>query len=732
MIAKIIVDISNSEVDRIFDYLIPSGFDLQAGDRVRVPFGNRSIEGFCIKISDKAEGEFTLKPVSEKLDESPLITPEMLGLMEFMKEKYHIRYVDSLRLFIPNKLRGGRVKELKREFISLNPILTHEQIFARISPRAKAQLAVAERLMGGGEYLSILNSEYSNSAIKALIDANLAVKSKETVMRTPYKFLYGENNGVQLTKEQNNTIDRIYSSSQSTVLIHGVTGSGKTEVYLACIAKALQEGKSAIMLVPEISLTPQMLKIFRARFGDEVAMLHSGLSDGERYDEWRRLKSSEAHIAIGARSAIFAPLKDVGIIIIDEEHDSSYISESNPRFNTVDIASYRCQYNSCKLVLGSATPSVESYLKAKKGEYALCEMNKRISANGMPSIEIIDMAKELRSGNTDIFSTALKDALINTVKAGNQAMIFLNRRGYASFMMCKECGYIAKCSDCDISLTYHKEDNTLKCHYCGKRYKALTRCPNCQSTSIKQGRVGTEKVVSEVERLIEGVSVLRMDNDTTSTKTAYLEILGAFAAGQAQVLVGTQMIAKGHDFPSVTLVGVLDADMSLYYSDYRSAERTFQLITQVAGRAGRSVKEGKVLIQTYSPKHYIFNFVKNYNYKGFFDKENNTREVTAFPPYTTIIRVLISSLDESTAIETAKAVYSGVKIIKAESEKDFIYLQAMKAPITRIQNKYRYQIIARIRREREESVISRIYACIDSIKQKNASVFVEINPQSMS
>ncbi len=731
MIAKVIVDISNSEVDKIFDYLIPSNFELAVGDRVLVPFGSRSIEGFCIKITEYSDGKFKLKPILKKLDNKPLIKAEMLQLAEYMRSKFYLRYADVLRLFIPSKLRGNKVKVLEREYC----VLASEDINAlksRISPRAKSQLAVVDRLAGGGEYLTILNTEFSPSVINSLVEKGVIVKSKQEVLRRPASDVENGANKVVLTDTQKNAIAEINNSDKDIVLLHGVTGSGKTEVYMSLIENALKQSKSAIALVPEISLTPQIMRVFRSRFGDDIAMLHSGLSDGERYDEWRRIYDGDAKIVVGARSAIFAPVENLGVIIVDEEHDSSYISESNPRFRTLEVAEFRAKYNGCKVVLGSATPSVESYNAAKCGKIKLVEMNKRISKNGMPNIQIVDMAQELRMGNFSVFSNELKQKMQDTINAGNQAMVFINRRGYASYMQCKSCGYIAKCSDCDIALTYHKEDNMLKCHYCGKRFKPLDICPNCHSESIKQGKIGTEKVVKELQELLgEDIKILRMDNDTTTTKTAYLDILGAFRRGEAQVLVGTQMIVKGHDFPNVTLVGVLDADMSLYFSDYRSCERTYQLITQVAGRAGRKDKLGEVVIQTYSPKHYLFNFVKNYDYKGFFDKELNTRQVTNFPPFTTIVRVLATNEIEEKSLNCTKKIYDNLKELRAEYGQEFVYMQAMKSPINKIQNKYRFQIVLRIKRGFEDEIIGKIYDIVDKNKQGN-SVFVEINPQSMS
>ncbi|MDE6614698.1 MAG: primosomal protein N', partial [Clostridia bacterium] len=415
-----------------------------------------------------------------------------------------------------------------------------------------------------------------------------------------------------------------------------------------------------------------------------------------------------------------------------EEHDSSYVSESNPRYRTIDVALFRANYNKAKVVLGSATPSIESYLSAKRNEYALAVMDERISDKGMPNIEIVNMSHELLMGNTSMFSAKLEESIKATIAKGEQVMIFLNRRGHSSFVMCRKCGYIAKCTDCDVSLTYHSVDNMLKCHYCGKRFKMLSCCPDCGSINIKYGKLGTQRVVEEIERLVPDVKVLRMDNETTTTKTAYLDILGAFASKEAQVLVGTQMIAKGHDFPDVTLVGILDADMSLYHQDYRSNERTFQLVTQVAGRAGRSNKCGKVILQTYAPNHYVYRFASKYDYQGFFEKENNVRLTTNFPPYTTIIRVLMTSENEDKVIECAKTIYRQLSDFANRNASEFLYIQAMRSPLSRIQNKYRYQIIARIKREKEREIIAEFYDVIERNKFRQVTVFAELNPQNMA
>ena len=542
--------------------------------------------------------------------------------------------------------------------------------------------------------------------------------------------MVGKSKEITLTAQQKNAVDTIMNND-GVFLLHGVTGSGKTEVYMAVISEIIKQGKTAIMLAPEISLTPQMLSVFRERFGNRVGLMHSALSDGERFDEWLRLLKGEAVIALGARSAIFAPLQNVGAIIIDEEHDTSYISESNPRYFTEDIAKYRTKYNNCKLILGSATPSLGTYQKAKDKEYTLITLNKRVNHREMPDMEIIDMRQEVRAGNNNIFSRKLLLELEHTIKSGNQVMLFINRRGFSSFVRCRQCGYIPVCQSCDISLTYHKDDNQLKCHYCGQQYYMLTECPKCHSAHLAKGRIGTERVVEEVQKLFPEVKVLRMDFDTTSSKDSYAEILSAFGRKEAQVLVGTQMIVKGHDFKDVTLVGVLDADLSLYFSDFRSNENTYQIITQVAGRAGREKKAGKVVIQTYNPHHYVFRFAKNYDYLGFFDKESNIRETTKFPPYSKIVRILIRSKDEEKALIAARKCYNLMRELKPE-QKEIFRVKAMRAPLKKLRSEYRFQVVVWIEKDGDNEALKKLYEIAAKISEKNVVTFVEINPTQMT
>ncbi len=722
MIYEVIVDVSNGEVDKVFDY--SSNLTIETGSRVKVPFGPRTLEGFVIGAKESTNIE--TKEIIAKLDDFTPITVEMIELVKYLNKTNNLRFVDSLRLCIPSKLRGGKVKEKKINYITLD--VDYSLAITMIKRNAPKQLAIIERLKEEGEFESVLNSAFGASAVKTLIDKGLLHKEQQVFRRTP-KAMDSKTKKITLTDTQKRAKESILSY-EGTTLLHGVTGSGKTEIYLSVIDEMLKCGKTAIMLVPEISLTPQMLAVFRGRFGDKVGVLHSGLSDGERFDEWLRLLKGEAKVALGARSAIFAPIKNVGVIIIDEEHDNSYISESNPRYYTHDIAEFRRKYNNAKLVLGSATPSLGTYLKATKGEYNLVTLSERVNKQKLPYMEIIDMRKELRSGNTSMFSRALLSELDITLKENNQAMIYINRRGYSSFLRCKNCGYVPKCTDCEVSLTYHKDDNRLKCHYCGKQYYTLTQCPICGNTHLSLGKIGTETVVEELNKLFPNVKVLRLDNDTTSTKDSTAEILSAFSRKEAQILVGTQMIVKGHDFKDVTLVGVLDADLSLYYSDYKSIELTFQQITQVAGRAGRESKEGKVIIQTYNPKHYVFRFAVNYDYAGFFDKERNIRETTQFPPYSKIARILVKSVNEEKAMTAARMCYNDIKSIK-ESNENLFRVQAMRAPIKRLSNEYRFQVVAWIKTDSEEEILPMVYNIAAKYNKKEVVTFVEINPTNM-
>jgi primosomal protein N' (replication factor Y) len=723
---KVIVDLSNSAVDKFFHY--NSDFPVPNGSRVSVPFGSKVIEGFVIEETD--DSEKATKNIVSILDPYPVILPEMVEMSKFMK-KSNVRFIDALRLCIPADLRAGRVRELARNFVDIAETVSYQDAKKLISEKSQAQHNLLDRLSTGGAFEYVLTREgFSVAVINRLVDKGILEKRAEEIRRTP-KSASIERKSITLTNEQRNAVDEILTSDDNTFLIHGVTGSGKTEIYMTVIENLLQSEKTAIMLVPEISLTPQMLGVFRNRFGDKVSLLHSGLSAGERYDEWRRLYKGESQVAMGPRSAIFAPVRNVGAIIIDEEHDTSYSSEKYPRFLTLDIAEFRARYNDAKLILGSATPSIETYLKAREGTVKLITLQNRINDFGLPTVEVVDMRKEIRGGNVSIFSRLLVSTLSDTLLAKEQAIVFVNRRGYASFVRCKNCGYVAMCTDCDVSLTYHRDDKRLKCHYCGKQFHELKVCPQCGNQHLAEGFSGTEKVASEISNLFPTARVARLDNDSVSGKDAHLQILTKFGSGEIDILVGTQMVTKGHDFKNVTLVGILDADQSLYFPDYGSNERTFQLITQVAGRAGRESKPGRVIMQTYNPNHPVFEFATDYDYLGFYERESAIRRVTKFPPYTKIVRILITGKEEEPVRVVAQALRDKTRDLMNGPLKDsFIRVQAMSAPIKRLENNYRYQVIAVLNPDCDDALYS-IFA-VAAIDDKNIHTSVEINPRQMT
>lgn len=728
---RVIVDIASSLIDKIFDYEMP--FDIAIGSRVLVPFGRQIKEGYLIDVVNNVSYDKSkIKKIIKPLEDFAVILPEQFELAKFLKDKYNIGLCDSFRLFLPSEMRTGKVKELAVRYAYLADDNKAKEYLGLARKNAVKQIALINFLLEHGtEKTSVLSDKFGVGALNKLIDLELIKIKNVVIKRKPLASLDAQTNSVVLTGDQKHVVDTIESCA-GKYLLHGVTGSGKTEVYMALMKNVINEGKTGIMLVPEISLTPQVMSNFRARFGDSVALMHSGLSAGERFDEWKRILTGDAKIVVGARSAIFAPIKNLGLIVVDEEHDTSYTSDSNPRYNTLEVAEKRAEICGCSLVLGSATPDLESYHKAITHEFRLLELKNRINKKPMPPLTIVDMCKEVQDGNTGIFSEALARELVKTVGEGNQAMIFINRRGYSSFLMCKDCGYVAKCQNCDTALVYHKHEHALKCHFCASRYKVFTECPECHSKNLKMGSTGTQQVVEELEKLLPGVKILRMDNDTTSQKDGHYKILSEFKNGNAQILVGTQMIAKGHDFPAVTLVGIIDADQSLYQSSYTATERTFQLITQVAGRAGRADRSGIVILQTYVPRHYVYKFASGYDYLSFYKKEANLREMTNFPPFAKIVRVLFSASDEELAKNQTKVYYDSVKQLKQEYDGEFIYLGVCKAPIGKIQNKFRYQVLMRLKLNKFDEIMHRLFELANMSKKPNVNCFVEINPTNLS
>ncbi|MBE5734588.1 MAG: primosomal protein N' [Clostridiales bacterium] len=732
MFADVIVDINNVEVDKIFEYSY-SDTAITIGSRVAVPFGKKIIEGIVISTHEQSNYDPNkIREIDRLLEQTPALTQETLALMDYVCKTCYVTRASALRLFLPSEMRKGKVKEQFFRLVSIVDGVNVEKVVQSLRKSAVKQIQLLHFLQENNRAnFTDLAQEFGNSAVNSLIEKGYLKINLEQKFRSPYKDVNALDKQVCLTEKQLLAVDSVCKTDKTVSLIFGVTGSGKTEVYLNLINKVISQGKTAILLVPEISLTPQMLKQLRARFGDNAAILHSGLSAGERFDEWWRLRNGDAKIAIGARSAIFAPIENLGLIIIDEEHDGSYTSESSPRYSTVDVAKFRAEKNGAKLVLGSATPSVESFNNALNGEYNLIELPDRINKRPLPNVEIADMRKEVRRGNNSPFSSILKEELEDCLNKGNQAIIFLNQRGYSKTVICTECGHVQKCESCDVSLTYHREDESLLCHYCGAKYKMIDACTECGSPFIRYGGTGTERVVDELKKLYPSAKILRMDRDTTQNKEGHFKILSKFSAREADILVGTQMIAKGHDFPFVTLVGILDADMSLHFSDFRSGERTFQLLTQVAGRSGRAEQAGKVVLQTYSPENPILKYAIKYDYLNFFKQEISIRKATAFPPFTDVVRVLITCEDDEKALLATKAIYDELNLIYTEKRDKFRFFGSMKAPLKRLQGKFRYQVLMRVNAN-DRALLDKVFYTVDKYNNRTVFVSLEINSNNLT
>ncbi len=546
---------------------------------------------------------------------------------------------------------------------------------------------------------------------------------------------------LQLTKEQQNAYEKVEASLQEnqyqTFLLYGVTGSGKTEVYLQLIQEALEKGKTAILLVPEISLTPQMLDRFIARFGkEELAVLHSKLSIGERHDEWERIKEGKARIVIGARSAIFAPLEKLGIIIIDEEHDSSYKSEANPKYDAKEVAKRIAKQKNCPLVLGSATPDIRTYqaaLEEEKTAITLLPLTQRANQSTLPTVQVVDLKEELMNGNRSMLSMDLYTAIEENLKQKRQTILFLNRRGYSTFIMCRNCGYTVKCRNCNISMTYHSYEKKLKCHYCGYEEKIVSECPECHSDKIRYFGTGTQKLEQEIQKQFPEASTIRMDIDTVTKKNSHEEILSKFKKEDIDILIGTQMVVKGHHFPKVTLVGVIAADSSLNIDDYRANERTFQILTQVAGRAGREKLPGKVIIQSYNPENFTIQCAKEQNYEKFYETEIALRKQLKYPPFCDIIVVNFNSTMEAEIKRVSKWVYEALKRdLEPIEESHFRVFQPMPAPIDKIQNRYRWRIIIKGNMTKQANEL--LNQCLQEVYQKNLKntrITIDVNPNNM-
>lgn len=602
-------------------------------------------------------------------------------------------------------------KANKKKIRMVRPALSFEQLEEEkmgLRKTAKKQMILLEALQSiilSGKTMSVkkLNKEYhlQSGVLRDGEKKNWLTFYEEEVYRNPFENQeFKQTEPHPLTKFQQQAFDRIQGAVQEqkreVFLLRGVTGSGKTEIYLQTIATVLKKGQTALMLVPEIALTPQMVNSFKGRFGDAVAVLHSGLSDGEKYDEWRKIEREEAKVVVGARSSIFAPVKNLGVIIMDEEHESSYKQDENPRYHARDVAIWRASYHNCPLILGSATPSLESRARAQKKVYTLIELPERVNQKQLPAVQVVDMRDEGKNGNRSSFSSMLQEKIRDRLAKKEQIVLMLNRRGYSSFVMCRDCGFVLPCPNCDISLTLHMDTKTMKCHYCGHEEAIPHTCPVCKSSKIRYYGTGTQKIQEELEKVIPEARVIRMDVDTTRKKGAHEKILTAFGNQEADILLGTQMIAKGLDFPNITLVGVLNADTALGLPDFRSSEKTFQLLTQVSGRAGRADLTGEVVVQTFNPEHYAIQLAKMHDYNHFYQQEMVIRHRGNYPPYYFTVSITASHEDEKTA---AKKMYEIVNKISPHMQKETIILGPTPKSIARVNNRYYYQLLIKYKSE---------------------------------
>lgn len=741
---QVIIDIVHENVASPFTYRIPEGMQLEPGQRVSVPFGRLQKEGIVLSLTEQCELDAKrIRDVITPLEEYAAIPPELMNLAEEMAQEAHCPLAETLRLMLPAQMRGGRV-HVKTERTACLNVTKEEALSAaekeKRSPKRAAllKLLADENIHTVKEIASAVKDP--NEALRKLAADGLIRLESEEMLRIPGNaYEQPDDPGFTLTSGQEEALEEILpclNGKGGRFLLHGVTGSGKTEVFMAAVRSVLNYGRSAIILVPEIALTPQMVSWFRSRFGPVAAVIHSRLSPGERFDEWRRIRRGDARVIIGARSAVFAPARDLGLIVVDEEHESTYLNDHHPQYDAREVARKRCERENATLVLASATPSILSFARARRGDYMLLEMPRRVMDRPLPEVEIVDMREELENGNRTVLSGALRKALKDCSARGEQAMLLMNRRGYNSFVSCRTCGYVVKCPNCDISMTYHmgSTDGLLRCHYCGQVMKPPAVCPECGGKYIRYFGAGTQKVEEEVHKLLPGVTTVRMDYDTTGGKDGHGRILEEFRSGRARVLIGTQMIAKGLDFPRVTLVGVVAADMTLNLPDYRSRERTFQLLTQVAGRAGRGERPGKVIIQTYKPEDPVIGYAAGQDYRSFFEDEFRRRRHGLYPPFTLLVRFLTESDSEDAAAAAANRIEQETrKLLEAHPEwQKKLLLISNDAPSVKVlRGKNRRHVLMKLLVSREADEMIAAMNELSREAYENTEVWFEVNPTTM-
>ena len=721
MYAKVIIEIGVKNVDKMFTYIVPDNMkeDIKVGCRVKVKFGSMVLEGFVLELTNAIDKvDYELKEIIELVDKIPILNKEMLELGKKIQEITLCSLISAYQVMLPKALKASIKTNINTKLIRYAvsnrkdmELMTYIENTKYEKQREFLKKLIVKKKIKVDKLESYLNTLEKNGLIKFIYEED-------------YRYKFNTNNSdtrVILNNEQEVCVNKVTNSFgiSKTFLLYGVTGSGKTEVYMNIIEKAINKGMSAIMLVPEISLTPQIVERFALRFGDNIAILHSGLSDVEKYDEYRKITMGKVRIVVGARSAIFAPLTNIGVIIIDEEHTATYKQENHPRYHARDIAILRSEYHNCPIVLGSATPSLESFARAMNKNYELLVMKKRANNMVLPDVHIVDMKEEIKRGNYT-FSKLLIDKINEKISKGEQVILLLNRRGYSPLIKCSKCGEVEKCPNCDISLTYHKSSDSLRCHYCNYTKKCPSKCMKCGSTDIKGIGLGTEKLEQEIIDKFKA-RVIRMDADTTSKKGMHEKIIKEFGLGKYDILLGTQMIAKGLDFPKVTLVGVINADMSLCVPDFRSSERTFQLLSQVSGRAGRGKYPGEVIIQTFNPNHYSIIYAKNHDYLNFYKEEMAIRKQLNYSPYYFITLVRISCKDYEEGFKHANKIKD---YLEKNLSSDTILLGPTMASMFKINNIYNYQCIIKYKKDLKlkDTLIN-----IDNIYKTNNKVNVEID-----
>lgn len=714
MIANVLLEIS--KLDKTFTYKIPKYMEgkCRVGMRVLVPFANRQLEGFVMNISDEIPTDYELKEIINIVDEEEVLNSELLKLGNYIHNKTLCTLISAYQTMLPSSLKA------KKDNVAKVKTVTYLKQVEEYIPTTEKEAEVLDLFIGNQEVSKKEANEISSYVVKKLLEKGILSSFEKEVYRLQDSSIQIQEK-IALTEEQKNVLSSVSLKEFHPYLLHGVTGSGKTEVYMQLIEQTLNLGKEAIVLVPEISLTPQLVQAFRKRFGEQIAILHSRLSKGEKYDEWRKISRKEVKIVIGARSAIFAPFTNLGMIILDEEHSSTYKQENNPRYHAIDVAIWRSKYHNCPIVLGSATPSVESYTRAQTGIYTLLEMKQRVNQM-LPSTYLVDMKPEMKQKRF-VFSKMLQDKIQERLEKHEQIILLLNRRGYTTIVTCPECGYTHKCPACDIPLTYHLTKHKMVCHYCNYEVDKLTICPECHSHKLNERGMGTEKLEEEVKNMFPQARVIRMDVDTTSNKSAHQKIISAFENHEYDILIGTQMIAKGLDFPLVTLVGVMNGDATLNIPDYRSGERTFELLNQVAGRAGRSSLEGEVVIQGFNIDHYSIRFAANHDYASFYQEEMRIRKILKYPPFYNLCVIKIEGKKQEVVEQEADKITHYLK----QNIHDGILLGPAPGLFPKINNTYFYQVILKYK-DTKKIIDSLQFIRNQYLKNNQVLVSIDFNP----